>query len=212
MTLPADVRERVLRAAKDEPSPTRARLSLRNAAILAGAFAISGSIFAFVGLAPLPASFLGLCALGWSVVAIVASTAALLKGKSMLGLPTHMLAIAALLTAPIVGAWVLAASDLGDVPKEMPKPVGHVLCFVLGIVLSAAPFLAFVVVRMRSDPVHPRARGAAIGAAAGAWGGLLIELHCRFAHPLHAIVGHVLPIAALAAIGALLGRRAIGLR
>jgi hypothetical protein len=47
---------------------------------------------------------------------------------------------------------------------------------------------------------------------AGAWASVLIDLHCECADLLHVTLGHVLPVAVLAAVGAIVGRRVIGMR
>ena len=45
------------------------------------------------------------------------------------------------------------------------------------------------------------------GAAAGAWAAVMVELWCLLALPEHILVGHVLPLVALAAAGAALSAR-----
>jgi hypothetical protein len=59
----------------------------------------------------------------------------------------------------------------------------------------------------RVDPMSPRATGAAFGAGAGLGSALLIDLWCPVSYLPHLLVGHVLPIAVLAAAGAALGGR-----
>jgi hypothetical protein len=88
----------------------------------------------------------------------------------------------------------------------------HATCFVFTALFALAPFAAFFAVRRGSDPVHPRATGAAMGAAAGAWGGVLIDLHCAASNAEHIAFGHVLPVAMLAGVGAAIGARVLGLR
>ena len=50
-----------------------------------------------------------------------------------------------------------------------------------------------------------------MGAAAGAWGGVMIDLHCEIAHEMHVALAHVLPVVVLAAVGAIVGRRVLGI-
>jgi hypothetical protein len=55
--------------------------------------------------------------------------------------------------------------------------------------------------------MSPTATGAAFGAGAGLGSALLIDLWCPVSYLPHLLVGHVLPIALLAAAGAAIGRR-----
>jgi hypothetical protein len=131
----------------------------------------------------------------------------------MLGHTRRVLFVAALATAPAVLAWVMACT-LGwpGVREPAAGAAANVACLVATSVLSLGPLFALGYLRRGSDPVHPRATGAAIGAAAGAWGGVLIDLHCGIVHPLHVALAHVMPIAVYALIGAALGSRLFGLR
>src|SRR5262249_36973148 len=104
--------------------------------------------------------------------------------------------------------WGALCSDGGH---EAPLAKGAV-CLVLTMVLGASPLLALAFSRRDSDPTHPRWAGAALGAASGAWAGVLIHLICEYPNTFHVVVGHVVPIALLALVGAALGRRIIGLR
>jgi hypothetical protein len=74
-----------------------------------------------------------------------------------------------------------------------------------GILLGAA-LLAW----RRVDPVTPRMTGAAFGAGAGLGSALLVDLWCPVFYVPHLLLGHVLPIAVLAAAGAALGVGVLG--
>ena len=54
------------------------------------------------------------------------------------------------------------------------------------------------------------ATGAAFGAGAGLGSALLIDIWCPVSYVPHLLIGHVLPIAFLAAVGAAVGRRVLG--
>ena len=47
----------------------------------------------------------------------------------------------------------------------------HVVCIAFTLLFALGPFAALAYARRGTDPVHPRPLGAALGAAAGAWGG-----------------------------------------
>jgi hypothetical protein len=53
----------------------------------------------------------------------------------------------------------------------------------------------------RAVAVAIRPRGAALGAAAGAWGGLAVFVFCPSGEPQHLLIGHVLPIALFTLLG-----------
>jgi hypothetical protein len=57
--------------------------------------------------------------------------------------------------------------------------------------------------------VHPRAFGAALGAAGGFWAATLVDLWCPVGYPLHVVLGHALPTLVLAALGAAAGSRVL---
>jgi hypothetical protein len=88
----------------------------------------------------------------------------------------------------------------------------HVGCIVVTLLFARGPFAALAYARRATDPVHPRPLGAALGAAAGAWGGALIDVHCKVTTVEHFVVGHALPIVLLSVVGALLGARVLGVR
>ena len=63
----------------------------------------------------------------------------------------------------------------------------------------------------RSDPITPRATGAAFGAGAGLGSALLVDLWCPVGYVPHLLLGHVLPIAILSVAGGLIGGRVLGI-
>jgi hypothetical protein len=210
---PSSLRDRILEAAKKEEAPARDRVRMQRRLAVAIGIAVSTAIFAAVGaMGPLPRSFLLACAAGWTAVSAVVMTAGLARRKAMLGMTTRALVFAAAGLAPLVFAWIAMLVMAMKPPCVAPEPKEHLVCFSLGLVFAAAPFAAVMWVRRGTDPVHPGATGAALGASAGALGGMLIHLHCPYADPMHALVGHVLPIALLGAIGALVGRRLLAVR
>jgi hypothetical protein len=155
-------------------------------------------------IAPLAQGYLGASAIAFLLVLAVSLPLALHRGRTMLGPPTRWLALVAVLSGPAVLAWVVGCSYAWGL-EAAPSPfASHAVCFVFSNVLAAAPLAGLVWARRGTDPVHPRATGAVIGLAAGAAGGLLMQLHCPWGSPLHAALGHALPMAVLALAGALL--------
>jgi hypothetical protein len=84
-------------------------------------------------------------------------------------------------------------------------PVHGWRCLALTALTAPWPFLLLAWLGRRLDPRHPALTGAAMGAAAGSWGGVMVELWCPRADWDHLLLGHVLPIALVALAGACYG-------
>jgi hypothetical protein len=151
-------------------------------------------------------------ALGWGAVAAVTTFFGVRRGQSMLGRPRVWLVLLASLTPIALLASALATRDAAwpEAASIVTSRAGDLRCFLTTIALAAGPLLAFLFVRRHSDPVHPRAASAALGAAAGAWASLMIHLHCDVASTMHLGAAHVLPVVLAAALGALVGKKVLG--
>ncbi len=88
----------------------------------------------------------------------------------------------------------------------------HIVCLIATPLFAVGPLIAFALIRRSSDPVTPRLTGAALGTAAGAWAALAIDLHCARGSIHHVLVGHAVPMVALALIGMTLGGRVVAVR
>jgi len=71
----------------------------------------------------------------------------------------------------------------------------------IAVTVGLLVFVSFTAALRRSAPVASRLRGAALGAAAGAWAGLGVFLFCPATDHRHLLVGHVLPIAIFTLLG-----------
>ncbi len=212
----AELRARVLAAARAEPVPTRSAGLARRTAVVAVGVVASVLVLAYIG-GPKPDGrpmgyFLVMAAL-WSLVALAATWAGVARGRSMLGRSTSMrVVVAALTPAALVvaalGAAMLWPSTISD-PSTMAD---HLFCLELGSLMALGPLVAFALVRRGSDPVAPRLTGAALGAVAGAWGGLFIELRCGHASIEHVVIGHVLPVVVMMLVGALIAGSVVSVR
>ena len=74
-------------------------------------------------------------------------------------------------------------------------------CLVISAIVSLLVLTTFTVALRRSIPTANGLRGAAIGAAAGAWAGLSVFVFCPSGDLLHLLVGHILPIVAFTLLG-----------
>lgn len=212
----AELRARVLAAASAEPVPTRSVGVVRRAAIVAVGMIVSLVVLALIG-GPQPdgrpvAYFATIAAL-WTGVVLVASWAGLGRGRSMLGRSTSVRVIVAALTPPALIVASLLAGLCWPATMSNPSTVhDHVFCIELGSLMAIGPLVAFAFVRRDSDPVAPRLTGAAVGAVAGAWGGLFIELRCGHCSLEHVVLGHVVPVVVFALVGALIAGSVISVR
>lgn len=88
----------------------------------------------------------------------------------------------------------------------------HFGCLAKSTILALVPVAALLFIERHSDPVAPSVRGLLLGALGGAIGVIPFYLECGAPSSVeHATFGHVLPVLATAAVGALLGRRWLAL-
>jgi hypothetical protein len=216
-TPPSDLKARVLAAAAREPSAGRRAVRRRALGSWAWALALTFAIFLALGgfrAVERPVSFVLGTAAVWAVIALAASLGSS-RGQSMLGRPRVVLLTAMLVTPATLLAARLAWPDVvapSVAPNVIGAPVRALVCLGVSLSLAIGPFVALVLGRRGVDPVHPRLAAATIGVVAGAWASVLIDLHCELTDVLHVAVGHVLPVALLAVLGALVGERLLGVR
>lgn len=213
---------RLLALIEGAPSPTRAQRRTR--AVVAGAVAASAMIalfLAFGGIRPgglragaaveRPLELMLITFAGAAAIAAAGSWLLVSRGGSMLGRRAARLATAGVLVAALLLGWKLVVSA-GFTGMMAPWPGRAGLrCLGLALLLGLWPLAALFVARGHSDPVHSRVTGAAFGVAAGACAWALLDLWCPIAHIHHLAVGHLLPVAALAGLGAWSGHRWLGL-
>src|SRR5262249_19427774 len=154
-------------------------------------------VFAAIGGADFstrPVPFLILTLVGWGAIALLATLGGVGRGGSMLGRSARVLVVVALVTGPGLLAWMMLRTSMYRGTSGFPASLRlHLACFVSPALMAVGPFAALVVVRRGSDPVHPRASGAALGAVAGAWAGVMIDLHCPVSDTLHVAMAHLVP-------------------
>jgi hypothetical protein len=208
----SDLRERVLAAVQREVSPPRAVVGAMDVRRIGVALLVSLGVFAAVNgvrVGDRPLSLLAMTALGAAAFTVIVGVVAMAPGRSMLGRPRVLLWSIAAATPIVLLTWKLTWTARFDVLG--PMRVG-LKCLGLSLAMAAAPMFVFVGARLRSDPLHPAATGAAIGAAVGAMAWVLVDLWCPIGHLGHLLVGHVLPLAVIIVAGGLLGRQYVALR
>jgi hypothetical protein len=204
----SDLRARVLRAAAERPSPTRGALVARRAIAGALAFAWLAIVVALGRARPEAAGMLVFAA--WTMGAVAISAFALAAPKTSLGRPRLALS----LLGPLIGVLVVLAAWSGGLllGHSDDHHAGEGTCWLLSVGVAIVPLALALWVERASDPIAPGASGAAIGAAAGAWGAVAMGFVCGRSEPLHVLVGHVLSFFAIVVLAAVIGRRVLMLR
>lgn len=209
-----DLKRRVLAAVRAEPAPTQTAVRQGAWLALAAAATIAVAIFVhFGGIRQFdrPTVLVVWTCLGWSAAASAAAWIGMGRGRSMLGRTTAVLITAIVAIPAAVLAWKIGVTVLlaPQMMEPWPSRPGF-RCLGLSIAMAVPLLLAFVMLRRRSDPVHPGVAGGAFGVTAGVFAGTLVDLWCPIAYVPHVLLGHILPLVVVAAFGAWLGRRFLG--
>ena len=126
------------------------------------------------------------------------------RGDRGLGSGAMSLFLVALLVAPIYAALMLvhplAVNEVAAASLTKLSPWG-LRCAAVAATVALLVLISFTAALRRSVPAASRLRGAALGAAAGAWAGLAVFVSCPATEYRHLLVGHVLPIAAFTFLG-----------
>jgi hypothetical protein len=213
--LPPDLRSRVLAAVETEPVPTRAVGNRRRAIYVAIGFGVMLLLFAGRGLRmhERPPGYVLALALCWVPIAVVATWAGVTSGRSMLGRPlAWRVAVIALTPVAMMATWFGVALAWPQMFHDHSTFQRIEICNGGTLLFALGPFVSFLALRRRTDPVSPRLTGAAIGTAAAAWAAVVLHLMCGYTSLDHMLFGHVLPVSILAGVGALLAARTVAIR
>jgi hypothetical protein len=208
----ADLKQRTLAEVARRSAPTRSQARTRALiAYTAATTAMAVVFFAAGGIdhsRGRPIVTTVLMAAGACAIALVATTAALGRGASMLGRSMRVLALVAALVPVGTFVWLVAWHNTYADPFSR---IGY-RCLGLTLVMGIAPLIVTAILRAGSAVRAPKASGAAIGAVCGAWGGVGVDLWCPLSDPKHVAVGHVLPILILVGVGAIVGHVVLRMR
>jgi hypothetical protein len=211
-----DLRARVMAAVRARPVAVAAVGARRRAWLVTAAFVFSAGVSVAIGRPGLrgrPLAYVLALTCAAVLIAGAATWAGVARGRSMLGRTVGWKMAAATLTPILLFVASLAFGSLWPATVVEDSGAGaHLSCVAGTAAFALGPLAAFLATRRASDPVAPRLTGAGIAAAAGAWGALAIELHCRYTSPLHVLLGHVMPVALLALAGVVVGARLLAIR
>lgn len=218
---PGEMYERILAAMGSSPSD--ARTSKRISLVLVALPLISALVVAIASLLvygrPAAGLELGVVSterLSFALAAcgaltLAATCLALSQGRHGFGVPPAVLIALACLVAPLYTI-LIAAEPLhasGTVLETTHISPWGVRCLSLASIVVALALTGLLFALRRAVPVSVRLRGAALGAAAGAWAGLGLLFFCPAADRLHLLVGHSLPVLATTLLGALVAPAAL---
>jgi hypothetical protein len=219
MMPPESLKLRVLEAVRQRPTPSRTD-RLPSALALAAVAAVgmsavlqwvpllfgdAGGVAHAVGRP----SASGAWILAGTVALAVASTRVVLPRRPSMLSPSRGLLLSIAIGVPLlVGAWLMLWHSTYDDPFTR---VGW-RCFALTALTAPWPFVTLAYASRRVEPRHPATAGAALGAVAGAWAAVMVELWCPLAEVRHVLVGHVLPLVVLSLAGSVIGARMFRLR
>jgi hypothetical protein len=210
-----EVRARVLAAIQLAPAPSRATAVREQSIALACGFAIFGGVWIRLGVHPgvRPPAYIATLAIIWLLVAIATTWAGVARGSSMLGRPAAWrLAVVALTPPAMLALWWPLAQMWPSTLENESGAFEVAQCLVGTGLLGIGPLLAFLYLNRGSEPIRPWLSGAAFGVAAAGWGAVALVIVCKHASASHMLLGHVLPVALMGLIGALLGAGALAIR
>jgi hypothetical protein len=147
-------------------------------------------------------------------LALASTLFALWQGRSGLGIASTWLVSIAALVVPVYAALTVLQPLHSGVADDVAS-TGVVIspwglrCIFIASIVGVSVLAIFAVVLRRAVAVASGLRGAALGAAAGAWAGLAVFAFCPSGNLQHLLVGHVLPIAFLTFAGGVALRRAL---
>jgi hypothetical protein len=194
-----------------EPAPTQSAVRQHGWLTFAICAAIALAIFAEAGglrTYGRPGLLVVWTCVGWIVAASAAAALGVARGRSMLGRPTASLVTLIIALPLALLAWKIGVTLPFGPQMTAPWPGRPGFrCLGLSLAMAAPLLVALVVIRRRSDPVHPGIAGAVLGITAGVAAGTLVDLWCPIAHLPHVLLGHILPLLVVALVGAWAGRR-----
>ncbi|MGH8186213.1 MAG: NrsF family protein, partial [Steroidobacteraceae bacterium] len=149
-------------------------------------------------------------AVAFGVVALMLGSTFLAawRGRGGLGLGVTTLALTAA-SVPLMYAILVLLDPTRSFATTVEISPWGTRCMLIAALVGSFTLGAFVAALRRAAPVASRARGAALGAAAGAWAGFAVFVFCPSSDPQHLLVGHVLPVLAFTMLGALAVARAL---
>ena len=213
-----DLRAKVLAEAANAPAPTRTMESRRRLVLLAVAAACVGSVAFMKGVPTFSATrtqgYVLVSALGAGAVGLLAGAWFLRRARRSVGAFGEGLpGFAALVTVAVLAVSFAAFSFVpASAAAEVWGLSSHVACLLAYGALSTALLVCGLVAFRGTDPVMPGLRGLGLAAVVTACATCALAVHFARVDLTHVLASHVGPAPAVLLLGALLGRRFLGVR
>jgi negative regulator of sigma F NrsF-like protein len=210
--VPPDLKSRVLATVAAIPAPTRGQLLRRQARLIAAGIAGALSVFWMAGgvrVTERPPSLVAWTGLGTACFTGAGMWFLFRRGRTGLRRGWAAVLLATIVSTVAFVLWRHGLGDLYHLAGPWPDRTGY-RCFAMSVAVGGVLLGAALLAWRRVDPLTPRMTGAAFGAGAGLGSALLVDLWCPVFYVPHLLLGHVLPIAVLAAAGAALGVGVLG--
>jgi hypothetical protein len=212
---PPELRAELLEKLAHVDAPTVREIRLREAVVTLGGLLIAWIVFEAIGgvrVGPRPTALVVATSLGSAALAGAAAWLVLARTRTMLSPPRFvLLGLVAALPLAFLAWKVGVTAGFASMDEAWPERPGW-RCLRNSLLIAAPLFAAFALRWLGRDPSHPRTTGAALGIVAGASTAVLVDLWCPVAYVPHLLLGHLLPMAVLALIGAIVGHFAFAVR
>lgn len=205
-----DLKMRLMREVEATPSTPRPLESKSTARLVGGAVLLSIAAFLAYGgvrvTGRTPSLLIGTVA-GTALIAALGTWALVGRGRAMSGRTSAWLVSAAIVSPLALLAWkIFWSAQHAHGLDPMEGRIGY-RCLGFSLALGAFPLAALLFSRRGTDAVHPGRAGMGIGVALGLGAATLVDAWCPVAYVPHLLLGHILPLVLLGAVGFWLGRK-----
>jgi hypothetical protein len=207
-----DFKARLRTAVQKNPRPTRPESRRRVVGVHAIAILVMLGIFEAAGGAAhgsgRPALLTIVVVAAVSLVGVAATFLATPSKGSMLERPWWV-HLGLVLLAPVA---ITVAMTVWHHFYDEPFQRFGWRCMGLTIAMGIALGTAMFAVRRARVIHHPGSTGGALGATAGVWATMLVDVWCPLTNLPHVVVGHALPVLVLGLVGVLAGTKILALK
>lgn len=205
--LPRGLAERL----RETRAPTRSEWTRRRALALLAAVGSGAGWLAALGVRPdvgtLPSTYVVAWVALPLLLGVIALASSVRPGRSGVGHPVLVMRVLLVALPIVVGALALVLPEPPTVAAAPSFFRALAACFNATVLVALLPILLAALALRHGFAAGARLRGALLGAAAGLFATTVLNAHCPLVDQLHLVLGHALPVAVAATIGALAAQR-----